>query len=101
MLQSKFVVRDVHKDYSLSKMGEGWKGRRNRLYHSKEGDGTRSTQEMEADVPDPIQPEGWAKFVRYRRSSAFLAKSRKASQSRARQTIHHTAGSKPFSCTYA
>ena len=52
----------------LIKMGDGWKNRKNHLYHIMDKDGMIPLQELIENMPDGVPPNDWASFVQYRRS---------------------------------
>ena len=63
MIQEKFVVHDNRKRYTMIKMGDGWKNRRNHLYHIMDKEGTIPLEQLIENVPDDVPPNDWASFV--------------------------------------
>ena len=51
------------KKFTKSMIGDGWKDERNKLYKLKSGMGTKSREEVEADMPDGVDPEQWRRYI--------------------------------------
>ena len=56
------------KKFTKGMIGDNWKDERNKLYQLKSGKGTKPRAEVEADVPDRVDPEQWRRYLAWRMS---------------------------------
>ena len=54
------------KKFTKGMIGDGWKDERNKLYQLKSVKGTKPRAEVEADVPDGVDPERWRRYIGWR-----------------------------------
>ena len=88
------------KKFTKSMIGDGWKDERNKLYKLKSGMRTKSMAEVEADVPDGVDPEQWRRYIGWRMSDLGQARSEWGKKARAQQQVSHTTGSRPMIVGY-
>ena len=54
------------KKFTKGMIGDNWKDERNKLYQLKSRKGTKPRAEVEADVPDGVDPDQWKRYIVWR-----------------------------------
>ena len=70
------------------------------LYQLKSGKGTKSRAEVEADVPDGVDPDQWRRYIAWRMGDLGQARERRGQQARAQQEVGHSTGGVPLIVRY-
>ena len=63
------------KNYTLKKIGDGWKSKRNTLFNNRNKLGDRTEAEVAGQVPPEVDPDQWKNFVKFRFSPEGVQRS--------------------------
>ena len=62
--------------------------------------GTKSREEVEADMPDGVDSEQWRRYIGWRMGDLGKAREKRGQEARAQQQVAHSTGKVPMIVSY-